>query len=84
MRGSAVLNRLRLIPARPGTEYGLAVLADTLITYAIWSPILLASKKYAVPFATLVGAKSIESDDADDDAGRVEMPQRQPRATTFS
>ena len=41
-----------------GTEYGLAVLADTLITYAVWVPVLLMSKKYAAPFAKLTGIKS--------------------------
>jgi uncharacterized membrane protein len=70
--GSANLVAVSQMLHASGTEYGLAVLADTLITYAIWLPILLASKKYAAPFAKLVGAKSIERDDGDDDIGDVE------------
>jgi uncharacterized membrane protein len=70
--GSANLVAVSQMLHASGTEYGLAVLADTLITYAIWLPILLASKKYAAPFAKLVGAKSIARDNADDDIGPVE------------
>jgi uncharacterized membrane protein len=70
--GSANLVAVSQMLHASGTEYGLAVLADTLITYAIWLPVLLASKKYAAPFAKLVGAKSVESDAADDDVRHVE------------
>jgi uncharacterized membrane protein len=56
-----------------GTEYGLAVLADTLITYAIWLPILLTSKKYAEPFARLIGIPFNPADETDDeDQSQVE------------
>src|SRR6185503_4634090 len=48
--GSANLVAVSQMVNASGTEYGLAVLADTLITYAIWLPILIASKKYAEPF----------------------------------
>jgi uncharacterized membrane protein len=41
----------------PGTEFGLAVLADSTI-YALWLPILLASKKYADRFAAFTGVES--------------------------
>jgi len=40
-----------------GTEFGLAVLADTTI-YIIWLPILLASKRMAAPFARFSGASA--------------------------
>jgi uncharacterized membrane protein len=40
-----------------GTEFGLAVLADTTI-YIIWLPILLASKRIAAPFARFSGVSS--------------------------
>src|SRR5205814_1516347 len=39
-------------------EYGLAVLADSTITYFIWLPLLLASKKWAAPFARFTGVDS--------------------------
>jgi uncharacterized membrane protein len=70
--GSANLVAVSQMLHASGTEYGLAVLADTLITYAIWLPVLLASKKYAAPFAKLVGAKSSEHDDADDSVTHTE------------
>ncbi len=56
--GSANLIAVKQMLNASGTEYGLAVLADSLITYGVWLPILLASKKYAAPFARLSGAKS--------------------------
>lgn len=56
--GSANLVAVSQMVHASGTEYGLAVLADTLITYAVWVPILLMSKKYAEPFAKLTGIKS--------------------------
>jgi uncharacterized membrane protein len=40
-----------------GTEFGLAVLADSTI-YTIWLPILLVSKKFAEPFAKLTGVEA--------------------------
>jgi uncharacterized membrane protein len=39
-----------------GTDFGLAVLADSTISYPIWLPILLASKKLAPWFARFTGA----------------------------
>ena len=39
-----------------GTEYGLAMLADTTIPYLLWLPILLGSKKFADRFASFTGA----------------------------
>lgn len=40
-----------------GTEFGLAVLADSTI-YSVWLPILLVSKRFAMPFARLTGARA--------------------------
>src|SRR5258705_4261930 len=60
--GSANLVAVSQMLHVSGTEFGLPVLADTLITYPIWLPILLASKKNAAPVAKFVGAKSIEND----------------------
>jgi uncharacterized membrane protein len=34
----------------PGTEFGLAVLADSTIAYLVWLPLLLASKRFADAF----------------------------------
>jgi uncharacterized membrane protein len=34
----------------PGTEFGLAVLADSTISYLVWLPLLLASKRFAGAF----------------------------------
>ncbi len=56
--GSANLIAVKQMLNASGTEYGLAVLADSLVTYGVWLPILLASKKYAAPFARLSGAKA--------------------------
>jgi uncharacterized membrane protein len=41
----------------PGTEFGLAVLADSTI-YSLWLPILLVSKKYADRFAAFTGVET--------------------------
>jgi uncharacterized membrane protein len=41
----------------PGTEFGLAVLADSTI-YAIWIPTLLGSKKFADRFARFTGVEA--------------------------
>lgn len=74
--GSANLVAVSQMLHTSGTEYGLAVLADTLITYAIWLPILLTSKKYAEPFARFTGAKSNGAAAPDDaDEALVEIPQ---------
>lgn len=40
-----------------GTEFGLAILADSTI-YVFWLPILLVSKRFADPFAHLTGARA--------------------------
>ena len=72
--GSANLVFVSQMLHASGTEYGLAVLADTLITYAVWLPILLASKKYAAPFARLIGIPSPAEDQSDgDDEAHVEQ-----------
>jgi uncharacterized membrane protein len=64
--GSANLIAVKQMLNASGTEYGLAVLADSIITYGVWLPILLASKKYAVPFARLSGARVTEVDESED------------------
>jgi uncharacterized membrane protein len=71
--GSANLVFVSQMLHASGTEYGLAVLADTLITYAVWLPILLASKKYAAPFARLTGIPSRAEDDRGVDEAYVEQ-----------
>jgi uncharacterized membrane protein len=72
--GSANLVFVSQMLHASGTEYGLAVLADTLITYAVWLPILLASKKYAAPFARLIGIPSPAEDESDgEDEAHVEQ-----------
>ena len=48
-----------------GTEFGLAMLADATITYAIWLPVLITSKKFADRFARF-------SDVAPDHLARME------------
>jgi uncharacterized membrane protein len=73
--GSANLVAVSQMVQASGTEYGLAVLADTLITYAIWLPILIASKKYAEPFARFTRVKSIETVEPEDDAAHIEHSQ---------
>jgi uncharacterized membrane protein len=40
-----------------GTEFGLAVLADSII-YSLWLPILLISKRYADRFASFTGVEA--------------------------
>jgi uncharacterized membrane protein len=70
--GSANLVAVSQMVNASGTEYGLAVLADTLITYAIWLPILIASKKYAEPFARFARVKPIDSAEPEDDDAHVE------------
>ena len=66
--GSANLVAVSQMLHATGTEYGLAVLADTLITYAVWVPVLLMSKKYAVPFARLTGIKSASTAELEEEA----------------
>jgi uncharacterized membrane protein len=57
--GSANLAAVsQMLGAKGGTEYGLAVLADSTITYFVWLPILLASKRWAAPFARFTGVDS--------------------------
>src|SRR6185503_4777294 len=57
--GSANLAAVsQMLGAKNGTEYGLAVLADSTITYFVWLPILLVSKKWAAPFARFTGVDS--------------------------
>ena len=71
--GSANLVAVSQMLHASGTEYGLAVLADTLITYAVWVPVLLISKKYAGPFAKLTRIKSKDSTElAEEDESHVE------------
>lgn len=67
--GSANLAAVSLMLHASGTEYGLAVFADTVITYAIWLPIMLHSKKYAESFARIsrpVASNSIQQNGTDD------------------
>jgi uncharacterized membrane protein len=71
--GSANLVAVSQMLHASGTEYGLAVLADTLITYAVWVPILLLSKKYAALFARITGIKPSDAAELErDDEGHVE------------
>jgi uncharacterized membrane protein len=77
--GSANLVFVSQMLHASGTEYGLAVLADTLITYAVWLPILLASKKYAAPFARLIGIRSPA--DEPDAANRIHVEQAEAPST---
>jgi uncharacterized membrane protein len=49
--GSANLAAVSQMFHTQGTEYGLAVFADSTITYFIWLPLLLRSEKWAAPFA---------------------------------
>ena len=65
--GSANLVAVSHALESSGTEYGLAVLADTLITYAVWLPLLLASKKFAVPFARFTRVRLIDESEATDE-----------------
>ncbi len=57
-----------------GTEYGLAVLADSTISYLIWMPILLGSKKFADRFANFTRALPSGPNDFDD---TEEVPQKE-------
>jgi uncharacterized membrane protein len=56
--GSANLAAVSQMFDTKGTEYGLAVFADSTITYFLWLPLLLASRKWAVPFARFTGVES--------------------------
>jgi uncharacterized membrane protein len=81
--GSANLVAVSQMIHASGTEYGLAVLADTLITYAIWLPILLASKKYAKPFAKLTGVKAIDTADLDDESDKQVQNTQSPTTRDY-
>ncbi len=78
--GSANLVAVSQMVHASGTEYGLAILADTLITYAVWLPILLASKKFARPFEKFTGAESVGIAPLDETA--VAHRQDSPAPTT--
>jgi uncharacterized membrane protein len=55
--GTANLNAVSQMLNASGAETGLAVLADAVI-YALWLPVLLASKRFAEPFARFTGVES--------------------------
>jgi uncharacterized membrane protein len=55
--GTANLNAVSEMLGASGAETGLAVLADAVI-YALWLPVLLASKRFAEPFARFTGVES--------------------------
>ncbi len=77
--GSANMAAVSEMVQTSGTEYGLAMLADTTIPYLLWLPILLGSKKFADRFAGFTGAPPNDPEDLDD-AG--EAHQRAPVAPT--
>jgi uncharacterized membrane protein len=61
-----------------GTEFGLAVLADSVM-YSIWLPILLVSKKFAGRFARFTG---VEADRVERMLKAAETQRSEPRAAT--
>jgi len=60
-----------------GTDFGLAVLADSTI-YSLWLPILLLSKKYADRFATFTGVDADRVARMDQAAREVHDERRAP------
>lgn len=51
-----------------GSDYGLAMLADSTIPYLFWMPLLLGSKKFADRFARFTGATPTPTDETDEAA----------------
>ncbi len=66
--GSANMAAVSEMVQTSGSDYGLAMLADSTIPYLLWMPLLLGSKKFADKFARFTGAK-LTQEDADNDAG---------------
>lgn len=66
--GSANMAAVSEMVQTSGSDYGLAMLADSTIPYLFWMPLLLGSKKFADKFARFTGAK-LTQEDADNDAG---------------
>jgi uncharacterized membrane protein len=60
----------------PGTEFGLAILADSFI-YTIWLPILLVSKKFSDQFDSFTG---VEADRVDRMLAMAAEEHTEPRA----
>jgi uncharacterized membrane protein len=76
--GTANLNAVSDMFSASGTETGLAVLADSVI-YAVWLPVLLASKRLAEPFARFTG---VEADRLTRMEEEVQKHFREPRVAT--
>ncbi|MEX0643586.1 MAG: DUF819 family protein [Pirellulales bacterium] len=64
--GSANMAAVSEMLHTSGAEYGLALLADTTISYLIWIPILLGSKKFADRFASFTGVDVAEQAELDE------------------
>jgi uncharacterized membrane protein len=76
--GTANLNAVSDMFDASGTETGLAVLADSVI-YAVWLPVLLASKRFVEPFARFTRVDSDRMSRLDEEA---QKEFREPRVAT--
>lgn len=63
--GSANMAAVSEMVQTSGSDYGLAMLADSTIPYLFWMPLLLGSKKFADRFARFTGASLPPEDEAD-------------------
>jgi uncharacterized membrane protein len=61
----------------------LSVLADTTITYLIWLPILLASKRYAVKFARFTGVDTARMERMEEAASTHDEGKTPPTTTDY-
>jgi uncharacterized membrane protein len=76
--GTANLNAVSQMFQASGSQTGLAVLADSVI-YALWLPVLLASKRFAEPFARFTRVEPDRLARMDDE---IQKHFRQPRVPT--
>jgi len=76
--GTANLNAVSAMLNADGAETGLAVLTDAII-YAAWLPVLLASKRFAAPFAHFTG---VEADRLLRMDAEIEKQATQPRVAS--
>jgi uncharacterized membrane protein len=81
--GTANMAAVTEMIGTPGTEFGLAVLADSTISYLIWLPILLASKKFADRFGRFTGVKSARLAEMDAAIEAQQHEQRTPESRDY-